>query len=96
VRTQARALACELPSQRDVPLSRYAHADIAAQLVAEQVVTSIARSTVARWLHQDALRPWRVRSWIFPRDPLFAEKAGVVLDLYARRFHGRACAPMSS
>jgi hypothetical protein len=34
------------------------------------------------------LKPWQQRSWIFPRDPAFAEKAGVVLDLYARRFDG--------
>jgi hypothetical protein len=35
-------------------------------------------------LHQDAIRPWYHRSWIFPRDPEFAEKAGRLLDLYAR------------
>ena len=28
------------------------------------------------------------RSWIFPRDPQFAEKAGRVLDLYARTWDG--------
>src|SRR5205823_6098551 len=30
------------------------------------------------------LSTWRHRSWIFPRDPDFAGKAGRVLDLYAR------------
>jgi hypothetical protein len=35
-------------------------------------------------LHQDAIRPWYHRSWIFPRHPEFAEKAGRLLDLYAR------------
>jgi len=34
------------------------------------------------------IRPWRYRSWIFPRDPRFAEKAGVVLDLYERIYGG--------
>jgi len=29
------------------------------------------------------MKPWRVRSWIFPRDPAFAAKAARVLDLYA-------------
>src|SRR6266550_2205076 len=43
-----------------------------------------------RWLHQDAIRPWFHRSWIFPRDPDFAEKAGRLLDLYAREWQGRA------
>jgi hypothetical protein len=41
-------------------------------------------------LHEDAIRPWYHRSWIFPRDPDFAEKAGRLLDLYARGWQGRA------
>ena len=32
--------------------------------------------------------PWQHRSWIFPRDPDFAFKAGRVLDQYARTFDG--------
>ena len=48
------------------------------------LVASISGSTLWRWLHQDAIRPWYHRSWIFPRDPNFAEKAGRILDLYAR------------
>jgi hypothetical protein len=39
------------------------------------------------------LRPWQQRSWIFVRDPDFAEKAGRVLDLYQRRFEGRRLRP---
>ena len=39
-------------------------------------------------MHEDAIKPWQTRSWIFPRDPHFAEKAGRVLDLYARTFEG--------
>ena len=42
---------------------------------------------------QDALKPWRHRSWIFPRDPDFAAKAAVVLELYTRRFQGRRLEP---
>jgi hypothetical protein len=34
------------------------------------------------------LKPWQQRSWILPRDPTFAAKAAVVLDLYARRCDG--------
>ena len=36
----------------------------------------------------DALRPWYHRSWIFPRDPDFAEKAARILDLYEGRWQG--------
>ena len=60
------------------------------RLVVERgIVERVSGSTIWRWLAEDALRPWRYRSWIFPRDPCFAEKAGVVLDLYQRSFQGR-------
>jgi hypothetical protein len=49
----------------------------------------VSVSTVGRWLVADAIRPRRYRSWIFPRDPAFAAKAAVVLDLYQRVFDGR-------
>ena len=52
------------------------------------IVASISGTTVWRWLSADAIRPWQHRSWVFPRDPDFAEKAGRVLDLYQRRFAG--------
>ena len=50
---------------------------------------AISPSTVGRWLAADALRPWRHRSWIFPRDPDFAVKAARALDLYARSWNGQ-------
>ena len=59
----------------------------------ERGVTDASASTIWRWLHDDALKPWQQRSWIFPRDPCFAEKASRVLDLYQRRFQGRRLRP---
>lgn len=53
----------------------------------------VSRSTVWRMLKQDALRPWRCRSWIFVRDPDFAAKAGRVLDLYAGEWGGQPLGP---
>ena len=53
------------------------------------IVASVSDKTVWRWLHEDAIRPWQHRCWIFPRDPEFAVKAGRMLDLYARRWNGR-------
>ena len=50
----------------------------------------MSRSTVWRILDRDALKPWRYRSWLFPRDPAFAAKAGRVLDLYAGVWAGAA------
>lgn len=86
---EVKAMACEPPEDRQVPQSRWSAADLAAQAAAEGLVGSVARSTVQRWLAADAIRPWRYRSWIFPRDPDFAVKAGRVLDLYQRVWEGR-------
>jgi hypothetical protein len=40
-------------------------------------------------LDADAIRPWTHRSWIFPRAPDFAPKAGRMLDLYERIWQGQ-------
>ena len=57
------------------------------------MVAQISGTTLWRWLSQDALRPWRHRYWIFPRDPAFAVKAGRILDLYQRRWQDKALGP---
>ncbi len=61
--------------------------------MAHGLVAQISGATLWRWLSQDALRPWRHRSWIFPRDPAFAAKAGRILDLYERRWQGLPLGP---
>ena len=86
---QVRALACELPATRGLPLSRLSTADIAREAQRCGLVARISDTTVWRWLHEDAIRPWQHRCWIFPRDPDFAVKAGRILDLYAREWKGR-------
>jgi transposase len=83
------AIACELPAKRNLPFSRFSSAEIAAEVVASQVTEAISASSVRRILADAVIRPWRYRSWIYPRDPHFAERAGVVLDLYERIFCGR-------
>jgi transposase len=88
-----KALACEPPERRDVPLSRWSSLELAAQAKSEGLVESISSSTVRRWLAAAAIKPWRYQSWIFPRDPDFAQKAARVLDLYARVFDGVALGP---
>ncbi len=62
------------------------------EVVTRGVVATISGTTVWRWLAADAIRPWRHRSWLFPRDPDFAEKAGPILDLYAGVWHGEPLA----
>jgi transposase len=88
-----KALACEPPERRDVPLSRWSSLELAAQAKSEGLVESISSSTVRRWLAAAAIKPWRYRSWIFPRDPDFAQKAARVLDLYECVFDGEALGP---
>jgi transposase len=87
---EVKALACALPAETGVPLSRWSTAELAAEAVTRGLVESISASTVGRWLAADAIRPWRHRSWIFPRDPDFAAKAARTLDLYARIWNGQA------
>ena len=89
---QVKEIACELPRDLGVPLSRFSRAELH-RLVIERAVCEASASTIARWLSEDAIRPWQHRSWIFPRDPRFVEKAGPVLDLYARRWHGELLHP---
>jgi transposase len=88
-----KAMACEAPGRRDVPLSRWSSSELATQAVSEGLVSSVSASTVRRWLAEDAIKPWQYRSWIFPRDPDFAAKAARVLDLYARIWDGRKLGP---
>lgn len=79
---QVKALACELPYENDIPLSRFSANEIAREVIRRGIVAKISGTTVWRWLNEDAIRPWQYRSWIFPRDPKFQEKANRVLDLY--------------
>ena len=90
---EVKALACELPARSGVPLSRYCSSEIAREAVKRGIVAEISGTTVWRWLAEDAIRPWNYRSWIFPRDPNFAEKAGRILDLYEGRWEGELLHP---
>jgi transposase len=81
-RAEAVALACALPAESGVPLSKWSCPELARELAVRCQIAASA-STVRRWLAGDALKPWQHRSWISVRDPDFAVKAARVLDLYA-------------
>jgi len=91
-RAEAVALACALPAESGVPLSRWSGPDLARELAARRRIAASA-STLRRWLARDALKPWQHRSWISVRDPDFAARAAVVLDLYAGIWDGRVLGP---
>jgi hypothetical protein len=89
---EVKAIACELPTTHGQSLGRFSRTELH-RLVVERGVTDASASTIWRWLHDDAIKPWQTRSWLFPRDPDFAEKGGRVLDLYARVFEGKRLRP---
>jgi hypothetical protein len=86
---EVKALACSLPAETGRPLSRWSREELRREVLRQGIVAEISGSTIWRWLDADAIRPWSRRSWIFPRDPHFAEKAERVLDLYHREWEGR-------
>lgn len=86
-------LACELPSRSDVPLARFTIPELRREVLGRGIVAQISGVTLWRWLSADALQPWRHRSWIFPRDAQFGEKAGRILDLYLKTWDGIPLGP---
>lgn len=81
-RAVIKAIACEAVYEADRPLSRLSLADLTAR-AGRALGKPVSRSTLWRALDADAIKPWQYEHWIFPRDPHFAHKAGVILDLYA-------------
>src|SRR6266545_425307 len=72
---EVKALACQLPAEQGVPLSRWSCPELAHEAITRGITQAISASTVRRWLAEDALKPWQQRSWIFIRDPDFRGKA---------------------
>ena len=58
------------------------------------LVAEVSGSTIWRWLNEDAIRTWQHRSWLFPRDPDFALKAGSLRYAVPRGRH--LSAPLKS
>jgi hypothetical protein len=83
-----KALACELPHEHGIPLSRFSMTELKREALARGIVASIGETTIWRWLCEDAIKPWNHRSWVFPRDPDFEAKAGRILDLYEGVWEG--------
>ena len=86
--SEVKAIVCQLPVQRGLPLSRFSLFEIQQEVLRCALITSISSSTIWRILNEDALRPWYHRSWLFVKDPNFVEKASRILDLYHRIWEG--------
>lgn len=87
---QIRALACALPATYDVPLSCWSLDELKQHVCRTGLVAQLSGTTLWHWLHEDAIRPWQHRCWIFPRDSEFALKARRILDRYQRPWRGKA------
>jgi transposase len=88
------ALACQLPAETGVPLSRWTGPELKRELDARQLAGApVSASSVLRILAENPVRPWRYQSWIFPRDPDFTAKAEVILDLYQGFYQGEPLRP---
>ncbi|MDN5861630.1 MAG: IS630 family transposase, partial [Pseudonocardia sp.] len=87
-------LACQLPATTGVPLARWTSPELAAELTAQGLVNSpVSASSILRILAEHPVKPWQYQSWIYPRDPHFATRAPVVLDLYQGRYEGQPLRP---
>jgi transposase len=86
------AMACETIAETKEPLSRQSLADLVRRS-RETLGKKISRSTVWRMLHEAAIKPWQYEHWLFPKDLLFAQKAGPILDLYAGQWEGQPLGP---
>jgi hypothetical protein len=86
---QIKAVACEVPFRLNLPFSRLSLSELQGYVKEQQIVEHISIGALWNLLNQDAIRPWYHRSWIFPRDPQFIEKAAPELDLYQGQWEER-------
>src|SRR5436305_13328671 len=85
VRAQVTAIACSLPRQCQVPLSRWSRAELARRVAQDPSLPPISASTVGRWLKAERIRPWRYHAWQHIHDPIsFLERARPVLEAYGQ------------
>ena len=88
------ALACQLPADTGVPLSRWTGPELKRELEDRALARApMAVSSLLRILAENPVKPWQYQSWIYPRDPDFAAKATVILDLYRGFYQGKPLGP---
>lgn len=93
VEAEVKAVACALPKETGLPLSRLSSGDIHRAVLKRGVFPCPSAATVRRWLEADPIKPWQYRLWISPTDPQFREKAEPVVDLYNGFWQGEPLGP---
>jgi transposase len=81
-------IACERPDDVGRSLSHWDCAELARQLIADDVVETISPQTVQRMLANHKLKPWRKHLWLspkVPRDAEFGRRVTNICSLYTRK-----------
>jgi len=81
-------IACERPDDVGRSLSHWDCAELARQLIADQVVDAVSPQTVQRILANHKLKPWRKHLWLspqVPRDAEFCKRVKNICTLYTRK-----------
>ncbi len=81
-------IACERPDDLGRSLSHWDCAELARQLVTDEVVETISPQTVQRMLANHKLKPWRKHLWLspkVPRDAEFCRRVKNICSLYTRK-----------
>lgn len=83
--TQILAVACESLELSERPIDRWTHRELADEVIARGIVTSISISQVGRYLAQAELQPHRSKYWLNTKekDPeVFAQQVQTVCQTY--------------
>ena len=83
--TQILAVACESPELSGRPIDRWTHRELADEVIARGIVTSISISQVGRYLDQAELQPHRSKYWLTTKekDPeVFEQQVQTVCQTY--------------
>ena len=83
--THILAVACESPELSGRPIDRWTHRELADEVIARGIVTSISISQVGRYLAQAELQPHRSKYWLTTKekDPeVFEQQVQTVCQTY--------------
>lgn len=81
------AVACELPSESERPISHWTPRELALEVTKREIVDQISTRTVARFLDEADLKPHQSRYWLnakIENSDQFDEEVKTICDLYEK------------
>lgn len=79
------AVACELPSESERPITHWTARELADEVTKREIVDQISTRTVARFLDEADLKPHQSRYWLNPKienPEQFNQEVKTICDLY--------------